>query len=125
MTEPDFYSYAWMTIAATDWTTVVEFYRKFLDCEPDRLIPDVYAEFVLVGGLRLGIFYPKADNAAEFSQSANSGLSLCLEVRDLEGAIARLEELGYPLSEEITTASHGRETYAYDPQGNRLILHQS
>ena len=125
MTAPDFYSCAWVTIAATDWITVVEFYQKFLDCLPDRLIPGIYAEFVLVGGLRLGIFYPNTKNASEFARAAGSGLSLCLEVSDLEEAIARLQKLGHAPPGEIVTASHGREIYAYDPAGNRLILHQS
>jgi len=125
MTASDFYSRAWVTIAATDWTTVVEFYQEFLGCLPEHLIPGTYAEFVLVGGLRLGIFSPKAGNASEFARAAGSGLSLCLEVNDLEGAIARLQELGHAPPGEIITASHGREIYAYDPAGNRLILHQA
>ena len=33
--------------------------------------------------------------------------------------------LGIFKPKEILTASHGKETYAYDPDGNRLILHQS
>jgi len=52
-------------------------------------------------------------------------MSLCLEVADLEGAIAHLTQLGYPPSGAIITASHGREVYAYDPDGNWLILHQT
>ena len=51
--------------------------------------------------------------------------AVCLEVADLERAIACLSELGYSPPGEIITASHGREIYAYDPTGNRLILHQS
>jgi len=43
----------------------------------------------------------------------------------LKEAIAYLTSLGYPPPGEITTASHGREIYAYDPMNNRLILHQS
>jgi hypothetical protein len=52
-------------------------------------------------------------------------MSLCLEVSDLEDAIAHITALGFPPPGEILTASHGREIYAYDPDGNRLILHQS
>ena len=57
-------------------------------------------------------------------QGGRGGMSLCLEVKDLEGAIAHLVAIGYPTSGEIIVASHGREIYAYDPAGNRLILHQ-
>ncbi len=51
-------------------------------------------------------------------------MSLCLDVENLEVAIAHLTQLGYPPSGDIITASHGREMYAYDPDGNWLILHQ-
>jgi hypothetical protein len=50
---------------------------------------------------------------------------MCLEVNNLEDVIAHLTDLGYPPPGEIAIASHGREIYAYDPDGNRLILHQS
>ncbi len=52
-------------------------------------------------------------------------MSLCLKVPDLEVAIAHLTRLGYPPPGEILTASHGREIYAYDPDGNWLVLHQA
>ncbi len=114
---------AFITLAAADAETLVQFYTQLLDREPNPYIPHVYAEFQLPG-LRLGIFKPKENHQSEFENSARSGMSLCLEVADLEGAIARLTRLGYPPPGEIITASHGREIYAYDPTGNRLILHQ-
>ena len=84
----------------------------------------MYAEFQL-SGLRLGIFQPSKGNEAEFANSLNSKMSLCFEVRDLDGAIAHLTNIGYPPPGEVVIASHGKEVYAYDPDGNRLILHQS
>jgi hypothetical protein len=51
-------------------------------------------------------------------------MALCLEVPNLEEAIAHLTSLGYPPTSTIITASHGREVYAADPDGNWLILHQ-
>jgi predicted enzyme related to lactoylglutathione lyase len=118
------YTDAFVTLAAADVETLVQFYRQLLDREPNPYIPHIYAEFQ-VSGLRLGIFQPKPTHLQEFEQSTQSGMSLCLEVDDLEGAIAHLSSIGYPPPGEITTASHGREIYAYDPAGNRLILHQS
>ncbi|QZZ19770.1 hypothetical protein J5X98_21005 [Leptothermofonsia sichuanensis E412] len=53
------------------------------------------------------------------------GMALCLEVQDLNAAIAHLRGLGYPTPNEIRTASHGRETDVYDPDGNWLILHET
>jgi predicted enzyme related to lactoylglutathione lyase len=118
------YSKALITIASVNFDVVVDFYTQFLSSTPQPYIPQVYAEFALAG-LRLGIFAPKLSHRSEFGQPRQSGMSLCLEVDKLEDSIASLTQLGYPPPGEITTASHGREIYAYDPDGNRLILHQS
>ena len=118
------YTDAFITIATTDLEKAIAFYHKLLDRQPQPYIPNVYAEFNLKS-LRLGIFKPKVDNLAEFSNSRHSGLSICLEVEDLEATIEHLKEMGYPASGDIKVASHGKEIYAYDPMDNRLILHQS
>lgn len=118
------YTYGLVTIGAVNFENLVNFYTKFLNQNPANLIPQVYAEFQLTG-LRLGIFKPKQMHESEFNTSTKSQISLCLEVSNLEEAIAHLTFLGYPPPGEITTASHGREIYAYDPNGNRLILHQA
>lgn len=117
------YTNAFVTLAAADAETLVRFYRQLLDQEPKPYIPHVYAEFQLTG-LRLGIFQPEPTHLEEFANSIQSGMSLCLEVDNLDDAIAHLTSIGYPPPGEMTTASHGREIYAYDPMGNRLILHQ-
>lgn len=118
------YREAFVTLAATEPETLVQFYTLLLNQEPKPYRPNVYAEFQL-SGLRLAIFKPKENHQYEFADSSQSGMSLCLEVNDLEDAIACLTRVGYPPPGDIITASHGREIYAYDPQGNRLILHQS
>jgi predicted enzyme related to lactoylglutathione lyase len=109
-----------VTLADPDGETLTKFYTSLFNLEPSIHIPKVYSEFQLPG-LRLGIFKPK--HSDEFV-GRGGGMSLCVEVRDLEGAIAHLAALGYPPPGEIAIASHGREIYAYDPCGNRLILHQ-
>ena len=114
---------ALVTLAAVEIEKLVLFYTQLLVQEPNPYISRVYAEFQLPG-LRLGIFRPQQMNRSEF-ETAKSRMSLCLEVNDLKGAIAHLNALGYPPPGEILTASHGIEIYAYDPDGNRLILHQS
>jgi catechol 2,3-dioxygenase-like lactoylglutathione lyase family enzyme len=118
------YTDAFVTIATTDIENIVLFYTSFLGEKPIKVIPNVYGEFQLIG-VKLGIFQPKKTNESEFINSLKSKISLCLEVSNLEDAIAHLTALGYPPPGEITTASHGREIYAYDPDGNRIILHQS
>ena len=117
------YTEAFVTLASADSETLVKFYRQLLGQDPHPYLPRRYAEFQLKG-LRLGIFQPQASHQQEFA-SLGSSMSLCLEVDDLDQAIAHLTQLGYPPPGEITGASHGRETYAYDPAGNRLILHQT
>lgn len=115
---------AFVTLAAVDIEELINFYRLFLHQEPSPHIPGVYGEFHL-DGLRLGIFRPNQNHQEEFRYSAGSGMSICLEVKDLEQAIAHLQAIGYPPPAEVINASHGREIYAFDPAFNRLILHES
>ena len=115
---------AFVTIATVNFDLVVDFYTQFLRSQPQPYLSGGYAEFS-IAGLRLGIFAPKVSNRREFSQPSQSGMSICLEVEDLDRAIDLLAHIGYPPPGEITIASHGREIYAYDPDGNRLILHQN
>ena len=117
------YTDAFITIATTDLEKAIAFYSRLLSQQPQSYIPNVYAEFNLKS-MRLGIFKPKADNQVEFNNSCNSGLSICLEVEDLEATIEHLTKIGYAPSGDIKVASHGKEIYAYDPMNNRLILHQ-
>jgi predicted enzyme related to lactoylglutathione lyase len=118
------YQAAFVTLAAANFEEIVEFYAQLLAIAPNPYRPEVYAEFS-AAGLRLGIFKPKASHESEFFPQGSGSLSLCFEVTNLEEAIAHLNQLGYPPPGPITTASHGREIYAYDPLGNRLIFHQS
>ena len=115
---------AFVTLATRNIDKLVLFYTAFWQQEPQIYRQNVYAEFQ-VPGLRLGIFQPDKSNNAEFANSRNSSMSLCLEVENLANAIAHLTNIGYPPPGEIITASHGKEVYACDPDGNRLILHQS
>ncbi|MEH2121305.1 VOC family protein [Nostoc sp.] len=118
------YTNAFVTIASVNCEELVNLYTRFLEQKPIILIQNIYGEFNLVG-MRLGIFKPKNTNESEFEALAKSKISLCLEVSNLEDAIAHLTALGYPPPGKISIADHGREIYAYDPDGNRLILHQA
>ncbi|BAZ81376.1 VOC family protein [Sphaerospermopsis kisseleviana CS-549] len=112
-----------VTIGTVNFDQLVNFYIQLLEQEPKKMIPNVYAEFNILS-LTLGIFKPKKNDESEFVSNSKSPLSLCIEVSNLENAIAHLTSLGYPPPGKISIASHGREIYAYDPDGNRLILHQ-
>ena len=115
---------ALITIAAHDIEKIVFFYTQFLAKKPEYFVPNTYAEFQLPG-IKLGLFKPKLTEISEFQTSTKSSMSLCLEVIDLEGVVSHLTTLGYPPPGEIMIASHGREIYAYDPDNNRIILHES
>ena len=112
-----------VTISTDRVQLLADFYQQLLKQKPKIYRLPIYAEFELEN-LRLAIFQPKAERQAEFINH-NSSMSLCLEVENLDEAIAHISNLGYPPPGEIIEASHGREIYAYDPEGNRLILHQS
>jgi len=118
------YSSVYVALASVNVDALVTFYSDLLGQTAQRVIPSRYGEFQVVG-LRLAIFHPRQDHQAEFQATTSGGMSLCIDVEDLDQAIARLTQLGHPPPGPIITASHGREIYAYDPDGNRLILHQS
>lgn len=114
-----------LTIAAINCEELLQFYAQLLGQEPQPYIPNIYGEFQLPG-LRLGIFKPKQTHLGEFAPIAGraGAMSLCLEVGDLEAAITHITALGYPPTDPIEIAAHGREIYARDPVGNRLILYE-
>ena len=113
-----------VTIATLNLELLMEFYQQLIDEKPSNYIPNIYGEFQLKN-LRLGIFKPKETNWQEFANSGSSPMSLCLEVENLQEAILHLKKMNYPPPGQIIQSSHGLEIYAYDPDNNRLILHQS
>lgn len=117
------YSNIFVAIATNNIQTLVDFYSQLFQKQATVYQPPIYAEFDLKM-LRIGIFKPKSEDQ-QFNNLGGSSISLCIEVENLEQAIATLTEMGYPPPGKIITASHGQEIYAYDSAGNRLILHQS
>jgi predicted enzyme related to lactoylglutathione lyase len=118
------YTEAFIALGSSRFDATVRFYQDVLGQKAAPLWPQRYAEWTLNGGLRLGVFRSQADHRQEFQAVQAGSMSLCLEVEDLDAAIAHLTHLGYTPPGPIHSASHGREVYAYDPEGNRLILHQ-
>lgn len=114
---------AFVALATRDMNRLVLFYGALLGSPPATDIPGRYAEFWLPN-LKLGIFQPSPAHQSEFARFDGGPLSLCLEVQNLEDAIAHLTALGYPPPGAILEASHGREIYGFDPDGNRLIFHE-
>lgn len=113
---------SFLAIGCLDLAKSVEFYQALLKQPPSACVAEKYAKFQLPG-LQLALFVPDGAQLVEFTGAAGP-MSLCLEVADLEAAIAHLTAIGWPPG-PIQTASHGREAYVFDPQGNRLILYES
>ena len=113
-----------VTISAFDLEKMTQFYQQLFQQEPDEVVPHSYVEFH-VPNLTLGIFRPHEDHKEEFAMVGKNPMSICLEVNDLDAAIDLLKGLGYAPPGEIIDTPHGREIYAYDPEQNRLIIHQS
>ncbi|GAB4143300.1 MAG: hypothetical protein Fur0046_20300 [Cyanobacteria bacterium J069] len=123
--------YAMLTLSTPNLTRLRQFYHTLLGLAPSFEFPNTYVEFQ-VGTFRFGIFQPKQENADEFAAAHSGAMSLCLEVANVEAAIAAVQSAHSAIAttparspSPITTASHGREAYAYDPDGNRLILHET
>jgi len=126
---------AFLTLATANLERLVTFYRRLFGQAPSREIPNRYAEFHLPN-LRLGLFCPQAQHQHEFNSPQGAAFSLCLEVESLDAAIAHVKATYHALEQQgqwsgplplgnMMTPSHGREIYVYDPDGNRLILHEA
>ncbi len=115
-----------VSIGAENLDECVTFYKHLLGCPPQIYQAPIYAEFQLAG-LVLSIFKPRLGQENEFSnptKGRSGGLSICLEVEDLETAVIHLTELGCSIETEFTSGSTLKELYIYDPAGNRIILYQ-
>ncbi|MGG6297172.1 VOC family protein [Leptolyngbya sp. AN02str] len=123
-----------VALACGQLERMAQFYGQVFGLEPAVQLPGVYAEFRLPG-LRLGLFKPGAHNPefAGLGDRPAGAMSLCVEVRNLEAAMAAIAAAYQQLQPNATVptpmgnlveASHGREVYAYDPEGNRIILHE-
>ncbi|NEQ96477.1 MAG: VOC family protein [Cyanothece sp. SIO2G6] len=125
---------AFVAIAVEQWDAMVQFYSHLLGQSPQSHRPNMYAEFSM-GNIRIGLFQPKPAHQEEFANRRTAKMSLCLEVDNLEHSQHMIDAAYCALSPSIATvptpygevaiASHGRECYAYDPDGNRLILHEA
>jgi len=113
---------AFAAIGSEAFDRAVAFYVGLLGREPDERAGDTYAAFLLPG-LKLGVFRPSRARVEGFRNptARQVGLNLVLRVPDLARAAAEVERLGGSADAPFD-APHGRELYAYDPDGNRLIL---
>jgi catechol 2,3-dioxygenase-like lactoylglutathione lyase family enzyme len=111
---------ACMTIATSHWQQSIAFYQTLLGLDPHAHQPDRYAEFRLPD-LTLVLYSPKSQEQSH--PDPYPSLSLCLYVQDLDQAATILTSMGQA-DLVMQTSSHGREIYAADPDGNRVILYE-
>ena len=116
-------SEVFIALASKNVKKQVAFYSGLLQTKP-TVNTSGYAE-LSISNLKIAIFQPSADNASEFAAVSSGAMSFCLEVSNIDGIVGYLTDLGYSVPGEIMQTSHGKEIYAYDPDGNRVILHQS
>ena len=115
---------AWVTIAAVQFDRSVQFYRYLFQQEPQVFTPEKYAEFQAFG-IRLGIYRPTMEESPDRAPiTLFPSVSLCMQIENLESAIVRLTQADAHVG-EVRSVSHGREAYAYDPDGNRIILYET
>jgi predicted enzyme related to lactoylglutathione lyase len=113
-----------VTIGTDKIEESVNFYQKLFGYPPNKYQKNIYAEFNLQD-FTLGIFKPRTGEEEDFcNPDKKSRMSICLEVEDLELAIANLQDFGYPHIIKIKEGSTMRETYVQDPSGNRIIIYQ-
>ena len=102
-----------ISLKTADYQVLTDFYTRLLG-DAQRQKPDKWAFFKLPG-VHLVIW-------ADTQTHSPGPLELCLQVANLEATMSQLHELG-PCS-PIQTASHGRESFLKDPNGNTIILYQ-
>lgn len=92
-----------------------------------REVPDqkVQIAFLPVGESNLELVQPLTDDTgiARFLEKRGEGIHhICLEVEDIEAALARLRELGVPLIDEVPRqGAHGRVAFVH-PKGMHGVL---
>lgn len=111
-----------MTLAVRNLATMQAFYTALLGCDPQVVWGDRYAGFQ-IHGQRLGLFRPRAEERDRW-RSAAGAWSLCLYVPDLEAACQTVQAAGGQIASAAIAETYGRECYAQDPEGNRLLLCQ-
>lgn len=117
------YRHVFLTLASPNLERLVPFYQALFHQPPQPYQPGRYAEFHLPA-LTLALFQPAADQGESFAASPHPTLALCFEVPSLTLALATCTALGCTAPAPIRHASHGQEVYVYDPDGNRIILHE-
>lgn len=105
-----------LSIATANLDQLQAFYQNLLGMPPTVTLPRVYVEFRLTG-LRLGLY---TSHHPDF-KACRGASSLCLQVNSLDPMLANwADHLVSPVREDF----HGREVDLWDPDGNRVVIHE-
>lgn len=108
---------AMFSVKTNNWGAMFAYYQRLLG-RPKRLKEGASA-FFDAGGVPLVLWHNTGDNGP----TGPGSVELTLTVADLDLA---LKELPASISTApIVEASHGRECFLHDPDGNRLILYSA
>lgn len=111
-----------ITLAVQNLAVMQTFYSALLGVMPHLAVSDRYVGFA-VNGQRLGLFRPRQSEQQDW-RSTPGAWSLCLYVPDLQAACQTVLSAGGHIATKAIAEDYGRECYAQDPEGNRLILCQ-
>ena len=107
-------------IYCRDWEATVRFYRDALGL-PVSMANDWFVEFCLTATARLSV---ADERHATIKSCGKNGITIALQVEDIDGARARTAEAGMDPSETKDHAWGARVFYVYDPEGHRIELWQ-
>ena len=111
-------SYLFLTVR--DLAVMRAFYEETLGYEITYAQDDVFAFLRLRGGPGPQIaLYPGRETVTE----EEPHWFVCVDVRDIEGAVARLGELGVDVT-DILEVPFGRAATFQDPEGNVIQIHE-
>lgn len=103
-----------------NWEQTVAFYRDRLGL-PVNFSNDWFVEFRLTDGSRISI---ADESRASIKSCGGGGLTLALEVNDIDSVRADMERSGIEPTEIRDHPWGARVFYFYDPEGHRIEVWQ-
>lgn len=104
-----------------NWEKSVEFYKELLEL-PVTFSTDWFVEFSLNEMSRLSV---ADERRASVKSSKGKGITISLEVDDIEKAFLATQNKELNPTEIKTHAWNAKMFYLFDPEGNRLEIWQS
>jgi predicted enzyme related to lactoylglutathione lyase len=107
-----------MSIPTPNLPQLRQFYQDLLQVTPLVVLGEKYVEFELLGA-RLALYHQRSEQNLQVHPEGS--ISLCLQVTSLEAMLKSFEPQSIS---EVRVAFHGREVDIWDPDGNRIVLHE-